>query len=569
MNLKPRFLLLTTIVILVSGIAVWSSVRQLAEEIIDQWAVRYAEKQVLYDRSRVLQPVLREIALSRQFASSDHIINWARQPDNPALTDQAILEMEQFRLNFTDKSYFVALRDSGHYYHNNARNEYAGRQLRYTLDPEKTADRWFYDIISQQRDLHLNVNPDVELGVTKLWIDVLLRDGNEILGVLGTGLELNTFINTVVNDSDASVSSLFVDHQGAVQLYRDQSMIDYASISSTNPSQHSLNKLFTDPADQQAIREAMTEVGASDNLVATRFVHLDGKRCLAGVAYVPEIDWYEITLIDIEALLPLSSFSSILLVYGITLLMAMLLFNLALERIILRPLYQLEQAMQGVANDDFSEQSLPHSGRGEIGRLITHFRQMALSVLESRRDLEQKVQERTEALEQLSKTDALTGLLNRRGMTERIEAEIMRSQRESNTCGIIWLDLDHFKDINDRHGHTTGDNALVHIAQLIRTQIRPYDSAARWGGDEFLILLQNCTLPLLESLSQRLSSAAAECAITDTPNIRPTVSAGAYLATPQDDLETLLHRSDLALYEAKNAGRNCVRIYKTEKAAAT
>nr|WP_067295016.1 diguanylate cyclase [Marinobacterium profundum] len=564
MNLKPRFLLFSATLIVISSVAIWYSARQQAEEIIDQWAVRYAEKQVLYDKARALQPILREMALSRQFASSSHIIDWANNPDDPQLLNRAIEEMESYRLNFTDNSYFVALQQSGHYYHNNATNEYAGQQLRYTLDPEKAKDRWFYDVIDQQRTVHLNVNPDVDLGVTKLWIDVLLRDGDKILGVIGTGMELDGFIDQVLQDSGQDVTSLFVDHRGAIQLYSDPSLIDYGSISNPGTPANTLERLLDDPADVLNIKAAMAELARSDADVTTRFVHLNGKRYLAGVAYIPEIDWYEITLLDFESLLPLSSFSGILLICSITLLLVMLSFNLVLGHLVLRPLRQLEQAIDGVQRGDFNAQSLPKAQRNEIGRLVIQFQRMAESVLESRQGLEHKVQQRTEALETLTRTDPLTELLNRRGMTEQIQEEMAHCQRNHLSLGIIWLDLDHFKDINDQHGHTQGDAALKHIAQLIRAQIRSHDGAARWGGDEFLILLQDCNVQLLESLGQRLCSSVAQNPLPagdSTDAIALGISAGACLCLPGDTLETLLRRADCALYDAKEAGRNQLRLY--------
>lgn len=135
MNLKPRIFLLTGLLVIASAVAAWWMARQQAVSIVEQWAVRYAEKQVLYDKSRMLQPILQEIALARQLVSSQQIREWARKPDNPKLTERAVAEMENFRLNFADKSYFVALNDSGRYYHNNAKNEFAGKQLRYKPGP--------------------------------------------------------------------------------------------------------------------------------------------------------------------------------------------------------------------------------------------------------------------------------------------------------------------------------------------------------------------------------------------------------------------------------------------------
>src|SRR5690606_23955440 len=107
MNLRPRFLLLVLVLALASASLSWLAVRTLADQIVERWAGRYAEKQARYDKARTLQPILREVALSRQLASSRAILDWARDPDDRDLRNAAILEMESFRLNFADRSYFV------------------------------------------------------------------------------------------------------------------------------------------------------------------------------------------------------------------------------------------------------------------------------------------------------------------------------------------------------------------------------------------------------------------------------------------------------------------------------
>lgn len=563
MNLKPRILLLTGLLVIASALAAWWVARQQAVGIVEQWAVRYAEKQVLYDKSRMMQPILREIALARQLAGSRQIREWARTPDDPELTRNAIAEMENFRLNFADQSYFLVLRESGRYYHNNAKNEFAGKQLRYRLDPKKPADQWFYDIMHQQREMHLNVNPDVNLGVTKLWIDVLIRDGNDILGVAGTGLDLSQFIREVVNNPQPGIASLFLDHDGAIQVYRDERLIDFSSITKGASERKTIDLLFDRAGDRTAILSAMKELEKLQTTVITRFVEMNGKPYLAGVAYLPEIGWYEITLLDLSVVLPLTSFSGILLVYGLTLLAALALFNLVLGRLVLRPMAHLEQAIQKVQNGQFSPESLPTGGKDEIGRLMGHFKEMAQTVWQARSELEDKVKERTEALERLTHTDPLTELLNRRGMTERIEAARSRSQRENSRFGLLLLDVDAFKDINDQHGHGVGDQALILIAELIHSIIRPYDSAARWGGDEFLILAVDCDAATLTRLGQRICTTVAETRrLTDHEDqpIRLTLSIGGALVG-SEDAEVALSKADQALYAAKDAGRNCLRLF--------
>jgi len=290
MNIRSRIFLLTGLLVSVSALAAWGVARQQASDIVDHWAVRYAEKQVLYDKSRLMQPIAQEIALARQLAASQQIRTWARNPDDAALTRHAVTEMESFRLNFADKSYAIALSRNGDYYHNNAKNEFAGKQLRYRLDPKKPADQWFFDTIRQPRDFLLNVNPDANSGVTKLWINFLIRDGDDVLGVASTGMDLTQFIRVVLDNAQPGIRSLFVDHTGAIQLSRDERQIDFASISKGSTERKTIALLFDRVSDRHAIADAMNDLATLKRPVATRFVEIAGKPYLAGMTYLQQID---------------------------------------------------------------------------------------------------------------------------------------------------------------------------------------------------------------------------------------------------------------------------------------
>lgn len=561
-NLRPRFLLLSLLFFLVVAIPSWWALRTLADSITAQWAVRFAEKQALYDKSRTLQPILREVALSRQLAQSRTLREWAQQPQDAALKAAALEELESYRLNFQDRSYFVALLKNGHYYHNNAANEFAGREFRYVLDPKAAKDVWFFDLVRQKRDLHINVNPDFDLGITKLWIDVLIRDEDQILGMTGTGLDLRQFIREVVVEQQAGVTNLFVDHAGAIQIHRDLSLIDFGSVTKNGGERKTLDLLFDRVQDRTEVLAAMKVLETQQRNVETRFVTLQGRRHLAAVVYLPEIDWYQITLLDLNVLLPLSEFSVLLLLYLLTIAGTLLLFTLALQRYVLRPLRWLDEGMTLVEAGQPVDASQARLGTGEIGRVLQRFVTMAQVVGESRRDLEAKVSERTQALALLSQTDPLTGLLNRRGMTERLQAELARNLREGQRLGVLWLDVDHFKSFNDRHGHAVGDRVLEAIAQVVTQTIRPYDAAARWGGDEFLVMMSSASQATLDQLGQRLLQAIVDCQAVSGADGQPlalSVSIGGHLATDGDDLESVLHHGDEALYAAKHAGRQTYR----------
>jgi diguanylate cyclase (GGDEF)-like protein len=148
-----------------------------------------------------------------------------------------------------------------------------------------------------------------------------------------------------------------------------------------------------------------------------------------------------------------------------------------------------------------------------------------------------------------ARTDALTGLLNRRAFHERLEAEVARSRRTGEPLSLAILDADHFKEVNDRRGHAAGDALLATLADVLRAASRRTDEVARIGGEEFAAVLPGSTLEGGEEFAARVHAAlAAEGEIT--------VSVGIAEAEPDSDADALLRRADDALYRAKRDGRS-------------
>ncbi len=560
MNLRSRFLLFIVIFFAVIAAPSWLAVRFMAEGIAEKWAARVVEKQVLYDKSRSLAPILREVALAKQMALDFHVLRWARNPGDQALQRQAFAELERYRRGFKDKSYFIGLLTNGRYYHNNAAGEFAGKEFRYTLSAKEPKDAWFYDLVEQNSDLHINVNPDEELGVVKLWIDILLRGGEgEVLGVAGTGLDLTRFIDDVAGERTQGVTTLFVDSDGVIQLYRDRKLVDYGTISKHKEQKKTIKSLFAGENDLKAVQKSMASLEKQGDVVATSSVSVDGKRHFVGVAYLPEMDWYEITLFDLKTLLPFGGYTSLLLVYIGILAGLLLLFTAALQRYVLAPLRRLEGAIAQVEAGESVDPSLANVGTGEIRGLMRRFLEMSNSIDDSRRTLEVRVKEYTTELDRLTRSDDLTELLNRRGMWERLETELSRCSRESCTLGVLRIDIDQMKVINDDYGHDVGDAVIRAIAHLVATQLRSYDSVARWGGDGFLVLLTNMTGDALDDLGERLRAKVEACNLVRAPAgevMRFTVSVGGHLQRQEDTIDSLLRSADLALLGAKERGRN-------------
>ncbi len=172
-----------------------------------------------------------------------------------------------------------------------------------------------------------------------------------------------------------------------------------------------------------------------------------------------------------------------------------------------------------------------------------------------------EITQRIEELQRQSLADALTGVGNRRYADMTLESLLRRSQFEKGTFGLLFIDLDHFKQVNDTHGHTTGDRVLVMVARTVSHALRDNDIACRWGGDEFVIFLPLVTRAGVETLAERLRILIEQSWVyVDSLRVGVTASVGATVSRPDDDAQTIIDRADSAVYESKEGGRNTTRV---------
>ena len=171
--------------------------------------------------------------------------------------------------------------------------------------------------------------------------------------------------------------------------------------------------------------------------------------------------------------------------------------------------------------------------------------------------VDEKRQELLEEVQARARTDELTGLANRREVMRRLEEELERSRRYDRSLSVALLDLDRFKKVNDRYGHQAGDRVLERFAALLREETRAADTAGRYGGEEFLLVLPETEAEKATRLVERiLSRAREESYREDGEQFDVTCSAGVTGARPQEDVDALLARADDALYRAKESGRD-------------
>jgi len=183
-------------------------------------------------------------------------------------------------------------------------------------------------------------------------------------------------------------------------------------------------------------------------------------------------------------------------------------------------------------------------------------------------DLQRELLAAQAQLRVLANHDSLTSLWNRRMILARLQEELARTRRESNSVGAILLDIDHFKRINDALGHAQGDEVLLQVAKRLTKTIRPYDSVGRYGGEEFLIVAAHCNMAETFKLAERVRSTLCSAPVQSSGGpIEVTASFGVSATTVGEELDpkTLIDAADRALYRAKESGRNRVEWFFPER----
>lgn len=286
---------------------------------------------------------------------------------------------------------------------------------------------------------------------------------------------------------------------------------------------------------------------------------------------VPGAGWYALTvrperLIMAEALRPIPRIAAMAI---ITLVVCILAVTLILRQLVGMPLLQLTRDAQRItrelANDAIIALPEDETGGNEVTRLVDRFEVMAGAIRESHALLEERVAERTSALNEaneklrlLSEIDPLTGIANRRKIMAELEARLPRMRADS-ALAVLVIDVDNFKAINDRNGHVAGDDALKVLTERIQSLLRAGDALGRMGGEEFLIILDRARPVIADAIAERIRAAIARHSFEVHGNLalHMTVSIGVASWHPGDTAKGLYARADGALYEAKTAGRNC------------
>jgi diguanylate cyclase (GGDEF)-like protein len=385
----------------------------------------------------------------------------------------------------------------------------------------------------------------------------VIRDGETVLGVLGSGLDLSAFVREVVDIPQTGVTAMFVDRSGAVQAHRDPRLVDFHSLTKDMSNKKTVFSLLDRPEDRAAMQAMMERVTSADVMVESHFMRINGAEVLVGVGYLDRLGWYNVTIMDVDKIIDRDLFVPIGLLIGGIMLLSVAAVGWVFKRQVLDRLARVEGRFAAVNGGKFAP-GVVDTGVDEIGRMSRAFEAMAAQVSGNTARLEQAVAERTAELKALAYRDQLTGIANRRGFIEAFE-RIREDAGRDARLALMLIDIDAFKTVNDTLGHQAGDALVAEVARRLTGMVRAEDACGRWGGDEFILLVGNTApgelAPLADAVRQALSARPVRLGDKE---ITITVSIGASEIAEGDTLEAAVDLADAALYRAKAEGRDRV-----------
>lgn len=388
--------LATLLALLPAALVGWQVLDGVRKHFGEAYAVNFTQLK----RQSILAPLSRELALSRRLADSVLARQWLLAENDPAKKAVFFEEAEGYRKDFRDHAYFIVSALSRNFYANDS-DQTPSDQPRYALNSAKGEDSWFFNSLARSEDYNINVNYDAHLQVTRVWLNVSIRDHDERkIGIAGAGIDLTGFLNEFMATNESGVTPIIVNQAGAIQAHRNQALIAINQAGSSFSVKQTLAGQLPEGPQREELAQAMQRAVERPGEVSTLRVTLDGKPQLLALSYIPELQWHIVSAVDLQVAQVFdrnwrnAAIAALVLVVVILL----LVFGYAVEKLVLRSVRKLQLSASAMARGDF-DVSLPPPGRDELGDLSRAFAVMASQIRSNTAELESRIKARTQALE--------------------------------------------------------------------------------------------------------------------------------------------------------------------------
>lgn len=387
-------LLACLIALLPATLMGWQALKGVREGI----GVAYARNLNELNSQKILAPVSRELALSLRLADSEIVRQWMKDEANETKRRLLFTELEGDRHAFRDHSWFLVVDSSLHHYFGDAHQ--SGETPVETLHTDDKKDSWYFASMRNAQGFTINADTDVAVQQTKLWFNVVVKDGERRIGLAGTGLDLSGFVEDFIKSDAAGVTPMIVDRKGVIQAHHDTKLIVMNGGSGADSAAPTLLSLIADAASRRALQNAMRTAEQQAGHPANAWVILDGKRQLVVDSFIPELQWHVLTAVDLDAaqFLDTGWIAPAAVAIGLLLVLLLAGFGYAVNILLLQPLGRLQSSARAIANGRY-DVALPPPTADELGELSRAFAIMANRIKRDTEELERKVRERTAALE--------------------------------------------------------------------------------------------------------------------------------------------------------------------------
>ncbi|WP_070967566.1 GGDEF domain-containing protein [Vibrio sonorensis] len=538
MKLKYKTSLILVILCGFFATSLYLSVRYVFEDLTHKLVWKYAHVATHYDIETTLKPILHEIEEISDIASHPDVVSWAKNPEDERLRTKAEYTLERFRWRFTDKNFFIALDKNLSYYFNSAEQFKSENFYRYTLTPASHLDLWYFKHKAEHRKVEINVDRDRKLGIEKLWINHIIEKDGEFLGLMGTGMEVKPFVNSLIAHHGSGVDTLFVDHDMRVQLQRDSGVFQYRPMGVTNKPVE-LKDILVSNNDYQAIISLMERQKRGEE-AHTLTLDKGEKNQVVTIHYVEALDWYELTFVNIDTIVDPQLYSALLyLVCGLITVLGALIY-LLIAKGLTRQIERIATRLRLISRSE-------SSAKNEFSSIEQELTNIHEELSSSRSSLKRINQSKPSELYQLAMLDPITGLLNQMGMERELSEELAKAKRENIPFGLVWMEVEQ-----KSHRYTrVSTEGLKMATKAITHSIREFDSASHWEGDEFLVLVRSSKRRSIFELTTRVNTHLEQLCQQQPECENLTIHIGGVMISPNCGLQDALTQADSALYLAK------------------
>ncbi len=398
LGLRAKSVLVLCLCMAVVSLLAWLAGRAALTSIEENLGAGFARNATRYSKQSILAPVSRELALSQQLARSQVTQRFLLDENNPAKRELFFAEARGYQKAFADDSYFLISRATRGYYFNDSKSKFS-EKVRYHLSETKPDDGWFFATMKNTPAFNINVNVDNKLKVTKVWFNVMVKDGARNIGLAGTGLDLTQFLDRFISSRETGVTPMILNGAGAIQAHPNRDLIAFSSVDDKETDRSTVYRLLPRADEHQEMKAALEKARQNPDSIPQFWAHLGQTRELFAVSYLPELDWFVVNAVDVNAAQVVDSRLLLPFLIGGAALLALLVaaISISVNSLILAPLFKLTDSARALGAGHYNVE-LPPASRDEMGDLTRAFGAMAQQVRSHTDELEGKVAQRTHEL---------------------------------------------------------------------------------------------------------------------------------------------------------------------------